>query len=367
MDFLDFPTLDRSQPTVRPPTQAVGGLLEAITAGRRKTANRRAEFGLKIPADREFGALPHNQFFLCTVRQHLIYASPKNTAARTIAAVWRGRAEAGEDPDDDRNKMFGYYIAATKDIANGIRAWRMWTMLASNDIKQRYRRSKLGQFWLTIGMGAMILGMGAVYSILFHMNIKVYVPYIAVSLVLWGFISPLIIESGNAFIDNERIFFHASVSPSMLIFQTIYRNVLVLAHNILILPVVFVIVGVGINWNILWLIPGFILVVLNCFWITYFVAIICVRYRDVPQIIASMMQIMFFVTPVMFRPSQLASHAYILWVNPFSSFLQVIRDPILGHPPSTAALAICIGVLFAGTFAMLAFVGRYSWRVVYWL
>lgn len=263
--------------------------------------------------------------------------------------------------------MFEYYVTATKDIATGVRAWRIWTMLASNDIKQRYRRSTLGQFWLTLSMGVMILGMGAVYSILFHIDIKTYVPYIAVSFVLWGFISPLIIESANAFIDNERIFLHASVSPSMLIFQTICRNILILAHNILIVPIVFLVVGATINWNILWLIPGFILVVLNCFWITYFVAIICVRYRDVPQIIASIMQIMFFVTPVMFRPEQLASHAYILWINPLSSFLEVIRNPILGHPPTTAALAICIGILVAGTLAMLAFVGRYSWRVVYWL
>ena len=263
--------------------------------------------------------------------------------------------------------MPGYYGAAVKDIRRGVDAWRIWTMLASTDIKQRYRRSVLGQAWLTLSMAVMIFGMGLVYSVLFHAEIKTYIPYIAVSFVIWGFISPVIIESATSFIENERIILHTSVAPSVLIFRVICRNIFVFAHNILIIPVVFVILGVGVNWNILWLIPAVLLVVPNCFWIGYVIAIICVRYRDVPLIIGSIMQIMFFVTPVVFRPSQLGAHSYLLLANPLASFLEVMRDPILGNAPTPEALGVCVGLLVVGSLGTLAFVGRYSWRVVYWL
>ncbi len=263
--------------------------------------------------------------------------------------------------------MPGYYAAAIEDVSSGFSAWRIWTMLASNDIKQRYRRSTLGQFWLTLSMAIMIFSMGALYSILFHVEIKTFIPYLAVSLVMWGFISSVINESANAFIENERIILHTNVAQSTFIYRMIYRNGLVLAHNIMIVPIVFVVFGIGINANIFWLIPGLLFVVLNCFWIAYFIAIVCARYRDVPQIVASAMQIMFFVTPVMFRPSQLGSHSYILLINPLASFLEVIRDPILGQAPSPASLAICVGLFVLGSPLTLAFVGRYGWRIVYWL
>ena len=190
--------------------------------------------------------------------------------------------------------MSGYYATAVRDVSSGLAAWRIWTMLASNDIKQRYRRSTLGQFWLTLSMAIMIFSMGALYSILFHVEIKTFIPYLAVSLVMWGFISSVINESANAFIENERIILRTNVAQSTFIYRMICRNGLVLAHNILIVPIVFAVLGIGINANIFWLIPGLLLVALNCFWIAYFIAIVCARYRDVPQIVASVMQIMFF-------------------------------------------------------------------------
>jgi lipopolysaccharide transport system permease protein len=259
-----------------------------------------------------------------------------------------------------------YEIAFT-DIISGISSWRIWTMLASNDIRQRYRRSTLGQFWLTLSMATLIFGMGAVYAILFNTEVRTYIPYVATTFVLWAFISGIINDSTNALIENQQFIVHTSVPQSTFIFRMMCRHIIILAHNILIIPVVFLVFRFGINWNIFWLIPGLVIVVLNGLWIGYFIAIVCARYRDVPQIIISVISIMFFVTPIMYRPSQLASHSYILLANPLASFLAVMRDPLLGEVPGLASYAICAGLLVLGSLVTLAFVGRYSQRVVYWL
>jgi lipopolysaccharide transport system permease protein len=256
---------------------------------------------------------------------------------------------------------------AINDISAGFSSWRIWSMLAVTDIRQRYRRSRLGQFWFTLSVAIMVFGMGAVYSILFNAKTAIYVPYIAVSFVLWGFISTTINESANAFIENERIILHTHITPSTVVFRLIYRNLLILAHNILVIPIAFAVFGVGINANILWLIPGFVLVVLNCFWISFVLAIIGARYRDVPQIVTSVTQLLFFVTPVVYMPDQLASHLYIVRMNPLASFLEIVREPILGHAPSMEALGISLGVLIVGFLLTLFFAGRYGRRVVYWL
>jgi ABC-type polysaccharide/polyol phosphate export permease len=59
-------------------------------------------------------------------------------------------------------------------------------MFAWNDVRRRYHRSGLGQFWLTLSMAATIGGLGFVYSRLFHTDVTKYLPYIAVTFVGWG-------------------------------------------------------------------------------------------------------------------------------------------------------------------------------------
>ena len=63
-----------------------------------------------------------------------------------------------------------------------------WT-LGWLDIKLRYRGSMLGPFWLTLSTGIMVGSLGVLYSTLFHMNMHEYLPFLSLSLVLWGFLS----------------------------------------------------------------------------------------------------------------------------------------------------------------------------------
>ncbi len=254
------------------------------------------------------------------------------------------------------------------DICQGLMKWRIWSMLAWNDVRRRYRRSGLGQFWLTLSMATMIGGLGFVYSRLFHIDVAGYLPYIAVTFVFWGVISPLVNDSCNAFSENENLLRQTYLPRSLFVFRVIARTFIVAAHNVLIIPVVFVYFGVGLNFNIFWLAVGLALVLANGFWIGFFLAIVCARFRDIPQIVTSIMQIVFFVTPIMFKPEQLASRgiSMLKW-NPFASLLEVVCDPILGMQPSNWALASCLVMAVAGLLFIVPFAGRFAPRAVYWL
>lgn len=246
--------------------------------------------------------------------------------------------------------------------------WRMWLTLAWNDVRRRYRRSGLGQFWLTLSMATMVGGLGFVYSNLFRVDVTKYLPYIAVTFVFWGVISSLVNESCNAFIENDNMLRHMYLPRSLFIFRVIARTLIIAAHNVLIIPVVFVYFSVGLNLNILWLVPGLALVLANGFWFGFFLAIVGARFRDVPQILTSIMQVVFFVTPIMFLPEQLARRgiAVLKW-NPFANLLEVVCNPILGMHPSKWALTSCLVMAIVGFLIVLPFAGRYAPRAVYWL
>ncbi|MCZ0734426.1 ABC transporter permease [Phreatobacter sp. AB_2022a] len=253
------------------------------------------------------------------------------------------------------------------DVVGGFGSWRMWWMLAKNDVVRRYRRSRLGQFWVTLSMAVMIFGMGAVYSTLFNTKMADYLPHLGTGLVLWGLIASTINECCASFTENESIMRQVALPRFTYLLRTISRNVFISAHNLVILPVVYLICGTPLDWHLLLFVPGLILVLANLAWVGYLLAILSTRFRDIPQIIASIVQVAFFLSPVMFKPSQLRAGHPVLILNPFASMLDVMREPLIGSLPNMTSYLILIGLLVAGWLVTLAFAGKYSPRVVYWL
>lgn len=253
------------------------------------------------------------------------------------------------------------------DVIGGFSSWRMWWMLAKNDVVRRYRRSRVGQLWLTLSMATMILGMGVVYSALFGTSMADYIPHLGTGLILWGLISATITECCGSFTDNENIMRQIALPRFTYLLRTLSRNLFVFAHNLIILPFIYVLLQSPINWHILLFVPGLLLVLLNLAWMGYVLAIVSARFRDIPQIVSSVMQILFFVSPVIFKPSQLRVDHPVLILNPFASMLDIMREPLLGNLPSLTSYGILLGTLAAGWLLTLLFAGKYSHRVVYWL
>jgi lipopolysaccharide transport system permease protein len=239
--------------------------------------------------------------------------------------------------------------------------------LALLDIKLRYRGSVIGPFWLTLSTGVMIGMMGVLYSLLFHMDMKTYFPFLALSILLWNYISSLVTDSTTAFISQESLI--RSVRMPFLVYSTrvVMRNILILLHNVVVVVVVDVVLDTMPSSIGLLAIPAFLL------WLVVSVAIVttlgalCARFRDIPPIVASGMQIAFFVSGVMWQPSQLKGYEYLLALNPFFSLLEIVRGPLLGEVPSSTiyisalAYSAVILVLSALLFA------RVRGRIAFWI
>src|SRR5262245_44073134 len=204
---------------------------------------------------------------------------------------------------------------ALEDIVEGVKQRELWGHLGWQDIKQRYRRSVIGPLWITLSMAITAIGLGLLYSQLFTANIPTFLPYVTVGFIVWNFMLGCLIEGTDTFIGNEGLIKHLPAPLTVYALRTVWRLTLMLAHNLLVYVVIVAIFWSdltkagyvisdggqqqpGISWTILLAIPAFGLLALNGAWVAILFGIISTRYRDIPPVITSVVNLLFFMTPI---------------------------------------------------------------------
>lgn len=265
-----------------------------------------------------------------------------------------------------QNNLIGI---AFQDLSAATHRRALISILAWQDIRQRYRRSALGPFWLTISMSVMIGVIGLVFSQVFKTSTQDFLPFITIGIILWTFISTIIIEGCTGFIVAENIIKQLPIPLFVHILRMVWRNILILAHNIVIFPIVLIIVGKPLGLIALLSIPGFILVTINLIWVSLILATTCARYRDMPQMIASLIQVLFYLTPIIWMPNIISAseNSYLLYLNPVFHLLEIMRAPLMGTMPTTMNWLVSIALAISGSIIALAFYGNYRRRIAYWL
>lgn len=258
---------------------------------------------------------------------------------------------------------------AVNDLKRSQEKLYLALMLGWQDIKQRYRRSKLGPFWLTISMGVMIGIMGIVFGQVLNASMENYFPFLATGIILWTLFSSSVMEGSSSFIEAQGMIRQLNLPLSLYPIRVIWRNIVICGHNIVILPLVFLVIGKGISLEIFWLIPGFLCFLWNMLWLTLLLGTICARFRDMPQIVSSLMQIFFYVTPIIWMPGSLSPRSTSLLVepNPVYHLIQLVRAPILGESPTALNWGVSIAMAILGSCLALWFFGKYKKRIAYWL
>jgi ABC-type polysaccharide/polyol phosphate export permease len=222
-------------------------------------------------------------------------------------------------------------------IFNNKQGIKIAGMLAWQDIRQSYRRSAVGPFWLTIGMAVQIVTMGLVFGLIFKTEMSEYLPFLATSIILWGLISATINEGCMAFINAEAIIKQLRIPHFQHVFRVVWRNVVTAGHNVIILPLVFLFFLVTPNWSLAAVLPGLIVLILNLTWVVWLIGMMSARYRDMPPIVNSVVTIAFYVTPIMWYPKLISNDSLahlLLGLNPLYHWVQIVRLPILGQWPT---------------------------------
>ncbi|MGO0999897.1 ABC transporter permease [Lysobacter sp. CA196] len=254
-----------------------------------------------------------------------------------------------------------------EDLRKGFFNVDLWWMLATQDIRQRYRRSMIGPFWITITMIVVIAGLGPLYARLFNMAAADYVPNLAAGLIAWSLISGGLTEASNAFISSENLIKSTGAPLTVHVLRATTRSLLLFAHNLAALIPFLLIYQVNPGWELLLLPIG--LLILTVFIVSsgYLLGTFCARFRDMQQIILNILQFAFFLTPIIWKPGALSGRVMIVEANPFFWLIEIIRAPMLGYAAKPLYYFNAIALTTVVTVVGLFMFARFRRRVAYWV
>lgn len=267
-----------------------------------------------------------------------------------------------------------------RDLAGSIRRLPLAAWLALDDIHGKYRRTVLGPLWIVIGQGAMILGFAIVFSGLFRMDPATYLLYLAAGFPVWTLIAQFLTEMPVAFIGAKGIIESYELPWITHIWRRSFAYLLTFFHHILILFLAIAVMSV-LFWqgaienppniadyaNMLYVIPGLLLVLIAGTGTGLLIAVIGARYRDLQPAMQVASSFLMLLSPVVWRADHLQLNTWIVELNPVYYYLRVVRDPLLGLMPPTqvwfVASVLAVGLFVLGFLAFL-FSRR---RLYHWL
>lgn len=233
----------------------------------------------------------------------------------------------------------------------------------------------MGPLWITISMAVTVTALGLLYSQLFEQPLHEHLPYLAVGFIIWGFISNCINDGAEVFISNEGLIKQLPAPISVHVLRLMWRQMLFFLHNLAVYFAILLIFPQPISLASLIAIPAFAVLALNGAWVIIVVGIISTRFRDIPPVTQSIVQLMFFMTPIVWNYDTFRNHenpaiaqrAQLAEINPFMHFLEIIRRPMLGDPILWRHWLIVGVITVVGWLLALIILRNYRARVSYWV
>ena len=257
------------------------------------------------------------------------------------------------------------YVLA--DWKAGLADYKFWWRFGLLDVKLRYRRTLLGPFWLTLSFGVSVMALTLVYSMLFNVTAGTYFTYLIVGLAVWGLISTLLIDGCQTFVKHSQLILQQPLPILVHALRSVVSSFLVFAHNLVIVIIALAVSGVGVSWRTALAIPAIAVILVNGVWVALLLGLICARFRDLPQLVALLVNIAFLVTPVFWYKHMLADRAYFVDLNPLYAFLEFVRSPLLGQLPTPTSVWVVMAATLGGWLLTLLVALRLQPRLTYWL
>jgi lipopolysaccharide transport system permease protein len=261
------------------------------------------------------------------------------------------------------------YQSAFQDIGAALSKLHLASTMARQDISTRYKRSRIGAFWITIGMAISIGCIGLVFGQILQIPLPEFLPFFTIGTIIWGLVSNCLNEGCGAFVSSSGIILQVRMPLFVPILRILIKDSIVFAHNLVILPVVFWIFLRPADVKMLLAIPGMVLLLLNLAWMVLILATLSSRFRDVTQIVQNAVGVLYFMTPIMWKPDLLDSPVgqLLLECNPFYHLVDIVRAPLLGHFPTAMNWIVAGGMALIGWVGAILFFGRFRNRIAYWL
>ncbi len=261
------------------------------------------------------------------------------------------------------------FQAATSDIREGLRRWRSWTFLSVENVKNRYRRTVLGPWWLTLQMAVFVTGIAIVFGQIYHEPLREFLPYVGVGYIVFALLVGLTNAATGVFVLGSSTMKSTRQPLSNLVLRDVGIEFISFAHN-MVLYLAFLAAGfVPLTPKMLLALPVAGVIAVNGLFVGLWLGIAVARFRDVQPFIGSILGVIIFFSPVFLKFNQLSSgvrYAVLAW-NPFTYLIEAFRAPLIGAPLQPSYYIGTAAVTVINIALGLAVFTRARSRLPYWV
>jgi lipopolysaccharide transport system permease protein len=240
-------------------------------------------------------------------------------------------------------------LAILKEFHSVIK-WRelLWQMVG-REVKARYKQSILGYFWVILNPLAQMLVMSFAFSIILRIptNSSSNIPYsvfLFVALLPWNLFSTSLISSASSLVNASSLITKVYFPRTILVLSAMIAKIVDFLFALIILVIYMIIYQIPISFNILWIIPIFIIQQLFTLGVSLFLSASNLLYRDIQYLLNLVLTLWFYVTPVIYPADIVPQQFKILFqLNPMAVIINAYRQTILGgNGPNLTSLFIAL-------------------------
>lgn len=218
-----------------------------------------------------------------------------------------------------------------QDNTKAIKLWRVWLYLGFQDIKNRYKKTKIGVYWIFFNILVMMAGVGYIYGRLFNQDIALFLPHLAAGFVIWTFLISAIVEGGNSLLQSEGYVKQFNMPKQVYMLRSLVSFIIIFALGMIAVTCVMIYFEVAIRLETLYVLPGIMLLVFINYIHVMLSSYVSIPWRDLPHVLSSIFSILFYVTPIIFTADMLSQRGldFVYKFNPFYYFIELVRYPLL--------------------------------------
>jgi lipopolysaccharide transport system permease protein len=246
---------------------------------------------------------------------------------------------------------------------------RFAVFTAGVDIAASFRRTGLGPLWVSLGLALATAAMGLLFGTVLRQQLPdytIYVPYLAAGMIAWTLLAGILHQTASQTWQFMAQLRHASLPLAANVLRQVLWQLLILAQNILIAVLAQAALLGTVTLTPLPLLGGILLLTANAAWMALLIGLLCARFRDLPQLVAWVVHLAFFLTPILWPVFFLGRFEWLADINPFHQLVELVRRPLLGEAVPQAAWLGGLLLLGLGGGGSLLLYRRLRWRLPYW-
>lgn len=245
--------------------------------------------------------------------------------------------------------------------------WRFWLALAWQDWRRRYRRSALGAAWVFISFALFVGVKIMIFGAMSRQEIGFFSIWLSVGFLTWVYISSNVVEGCNVFIASSRWIKGANIPYLAYVFQSVTRSVIQFVLSFGVVAIALFFVPPPDPWIALTALAALPALVLSALWVQVLLGVFCARFRDAVHLTQTAVRLLFFLTPILWVPSDFGRFGDFAVYNPFTHYIAIIRDPLAYGVIPWMSWGVVGAITAVGFAAAAAAFAANRHRIVFWV